>query len=423
MIRIIDQVGHNYMGPAYSNESSAMLLNVPAEKMGAFSEDPEHFCKWVRHRGGQAESGHFLPRGLYREYILSLMRQALQAKNDNIDFEYVHGEVTDIKLDEQNAHIHLKDQTQLSGDKVVLAIGNLPPRKPAIVHSSTLDCGRYAGNPWSAGVLDGLSRKDPIVFIGTGQTMVDLSLMLHQRGHQGRITAISRRGLLPMAHRHSDPYPSFFEEISGSHSLLHIFRVVRKHLKRAISLGIDQQAVIDALRPDTQALWSTLPESEKLRFLRHVFRYWERIRSRIPPESEAIINKLIAEGQLRIVAGRIYDLLDTGTEVRVFYIPRRRSVHEVVTAGLVVNCIGPETDYRKIDHPLVNNLMMRGLIRPGPAHIGIAALPNGAVVSKSGKPSGVLYTLGATMKGLLWEVIAVPDIRVQAEKLARLLLN
>jgi uncharacterized NAD(P)/FAD-binding protein YdhS len=27
------------------------------------------------------------------------------------------------------------------------------------------------------------------------------------------------------------------------------------------------------------------------------------------------------------------------------------------------------------------------------------------------------------MKGLLWEVLAVPDIRVQAEKLAQLLLS
>jgi uncharacterized NAD(P)/FAD-binding protein YdhS len=422
-IRIIDRGGDEYMGPAYSNDSSCLLLNVPAEKMGAFSEDPENFCRWVGDRDGRAEPGDFLPRNLYRDYILSLMREAARAKADDITFEFVHGEVTDIELEGLYATVHLRDHKLFTADRVVLALGNFPPRNPSIAHRSVLEGKRYARDPWDAGVLDSLSPKEAIVFIGTGQTMVDLSLMLHQRGHQGRITAISRRGLLPMAHQHSNPYPSFFEEIRDSESLVRIFSVVRKHLDRATSMGIKQQAVIDSLRPDTQALWYNLPESEKRRFLRHVFRYWERIRSRIPPESEKIIDKLRAVGQLRVVAGRIYDLVNTGTEVEVYYTPRRRSAREVVTAGLVVNCIGPESDYRRIDHPLVKNLLMRGLIRPGPARLGIAALSNGAVVSKTGDTSGVLYTLGSTMKGLLWEVLAVPDIRVQAEKLAQLLLS
>lgn len=400
-----------------------MLLNVPADKMGAFAEDPEHFFKWVRERGDSAEPEDFLPPRLYRDYIFSMMREAIRTKADKDVYEHVHDEVTDIELDGHRAIVHLEGHKTLPADKVVLAIGNFPPRNPSIAHRSVLESERYACDPWDTSVLDSLSRMDPIVFIGTGQTMVDLSLMLRQRGHQGRMTAISRRGLLPMAHRRSDAYPSFSKEISGSESLLHIFSVVRKHLERAESMGIDQQAVIDSLRPDTQEIWYNLPESEKRRFLRHVFRYWERIRSRIPPESEKIIEKLCAEGQLSIVAGRIYDLVDAGTEVKVYYTPRRQLSHEVVTAGLIVNCIGPESDFRRIDHPLVKNLMMRGLICPGPAHIGIAALPNGAVVGKKGDTSGVLYTLGSTMKGLLWEVLAVPDIRVQAEQLAQRLIG
>ena len=45
-----------------------------------------------------------------------------------------------------------------------------------------------------------------------------------------------------------------------------------------------------------------------------------------------------------------------------------------------------------------------------------------AVIGRDGRPSDVLYTLGSTMRGVLWEVIAVPEIRVQAERLARLLV-
>jgi uncharacterized NAD(P)/FAD-binding protein YdhS len=40
-----------------------------------------------------------------------------------------------------------------------------------------------------------------------------------------------------------------------------------------------------------------------------------------------------------------------------------------------------------------------------------------------GTVSDVLFTLGSTMKGVLWEVLAVPEIRVQAEALAHHLLD
>lgn len=422
-IRMIDRGGQDYMGPAYSNDSFDLLLNVPAALMGALPEDPEHFCKWVRNRGDHAEPGDFLPRRLYHDYVLSLMREVRQTRAGEVAFEHVRGEVIDIASDEQGATVYQEDGTSFSADKVILALGNFPPRHPPVVHKSVLKSERYAHDPWDAHVLNRLSDGDPVVFIGTGQTMVDLTLMLHRRRHQGTLTALSRRGLLSQPHRPHEPYPSFFEEIRGSRSLLHIFRTVRRHVEQAPKLGLEPQAVIDSLRPDTQTLWSGLPEAEKCRFLRHVFRYWEILRSRIPPESQTVIDQLRAAGQLRIVAGRVHDLVETGTAIEVHYTSRRHQTHKIATAALVINCIGPETDYRRIDHPLVQNLLRRGLICPGPAHLGIAVQASGAVVSQGGDASNVLYTIGSPMKGLCWEMIAVPEIRVQAEKLAQLLLS
>jgi len=92
------------------------------------------------------------------------------------------------------------------------------------------------------------------------------------------------------------------------------------------------------------------------------------------------------------------------------------------TAALVINTMGPESDYRRIGQPLVVNLQRRGLMRPGPAFLGIDALPNGALIGRDGEASTVLYTLGSTMRGVLWEVLAVPEIRVQAECLAQMIL-
>ncbi|MGA7881010.1 MAG: FAD/NAD(P)-binding protein, partial [Terrimicrobiaceae bacterium] len=78
-IRMLDRGDERYMGPAYSYAADYLLLNVPAGRMGAFSEDPEHFLTWNRDRGAHAGPWDFLPRRLYRDYILALVCEALQA--------------------------------------------------------------------------------------------------------------------------------------------------------------------------------------------------------------------------------------------------------------------------------------------------------------------------------------------------------
>jgi uncharacterized NAD(P)/FAD-binding protein YdhS len=422
-IRVLDRGDERYTGPAYSDEADYLLLNVPAGRMGAFSEDPEHFLTWVQDSGRHAGQWDFLPRRLYRDYILALMHEALLARAEGTTFEHLRGEVTDIHAEDSRATIYGEDMGPFLVDKAVLALGNFPPPHPHIENRSALASERYVRNLWDPSVLDSLSRHDTVFLIGTGQTTVDLAVALHWRAHEGRIIALSRRGLLPLAHRGFEPYESFFEEIKPSKTILEIFRTVCKHLDRAEAMGIDKRAVIDSLRPDTQTIWMGLSEDERRRFLRHLFRYWEIIRSRIPPENEAIIGAMRAAGQLDILAGRVRDLVETETAMEVHYVARGRAAHKIETAALVINCIGPELDYRRIDHPLVRNLMRRGLIRPGPAHLGIDALPNGAIIGQNNAASSVLYTLGSTMRGVLWEVLAVPDIRVQAERLARVLLD
>jgi uncharacterized NAD(P)/FAD-binding protein YdhS len=272
-------------------------------------------------------------------------------------------------------------------------------------------------------MIDSLAQDDCVFLIGSGQTTIDLIVALQKRAHQGRIIALSRRGILPLVQKGFETYPSFYEEIKDATRLLDIFRTVRKHLKRAEALGIGVRAVIDSLRPDTQALWSGLPLDEKRRFLRHGFRYWEIIRSRIPPESQAIIEGMCASGQLEIIQGRIRDLVETNGAMEVRYSTPGSPQDETIQASLVINTIGPESNYEMVDHSLVRNLMRRGLIRPGPAGIGMDARPDGAVISRDGTASSILYTIGPAMKGVLWEVIAAPEIRLQAEELAGLLLR
>lgn len=422
-IQMFDRGDQNYMGPAYSNDAEYLLLNVPAVRMGAFSNDPEHFLKWAQNKGISAGKWDFLPRKLYREYLLNLLNEARVNQNNNFALSHITGEVNDLELKGNYVTIHTENKGSFIADKAVLAFGNFPPRNPNIKNRSAFESKHYIQNPWTPGVLESLTGNETVLIIGTGQTTVDLLITLYRRFHKGRIIAISRRGFMPLAHSSFETYESFYNEIKYFRSVKEIFRTVRKHFELAESMGIDKRAVIDSLRPDTQLIWMNLPEEEKRRFLRHLFRYWEIIRSRIPHENDLIVKDLLASGQLRIIRGRINDILETNGVMEVQFINCELFRPEIEKGELVINCAGPESNYQKINHPLIRNLLKRGLVRPGPAEIGIDAFQSGAVIGKNGEASELLYTLGSTMRGVLWEVLAVPEIRVQAENLARVLLK
>jgi uncharacterized NAD(P)/FAD-binding protein YdhS len=420
----IDRGGPRHLGPAYSDDAGHLLLNVPAERMGALPGDPAHFLAWARGRGVPAGRFDFLPRRLYREYVLDLVAEARRARPDPPRLEHVQGEVIDLEVTPGGVAIRLEGGASVVVDRAVLALGNFPPRHPPVGDRAVLESPRYARDPWRPGLFDALDPGDTVVLVGTGQTAVDLAATLHRRGHPGRIVGISRRGLLPLVHRGFEPpYPPFFAEVEGATRILDLLRVVRRHLARAAATGFDARAVVDSLRPVTQTLWRGLPDEEKRRFLRHVFRHWEIVRSRIPAESEAILDALRAAGRLEIVAGRVLDLVEVEGAIEVRLAPRGAAGVRAERAALVVNCVGPESDVERIDHPLIAALLRRGLIRPGPARLGIDALPDGAVVGQDGAASELLFTLGSTMKGVLWEVVAAPEIRVQAERLARRLVE
>jgi uncharacterized NAD(P)/FAD-binding protein YdhS len=390
--------------------------------MGAVS-NPEHFFKWLKEKDIPVQKTDFIPRRIYREYIFELFKDAKERKKANILFERVQGEVTDIEIINGKAAVYLEDGRIFDADKIVLALGNFPPPNPVTKNLSYLNSPFYFANPWRADIFSGISPDSDIFFIGTGQTTVDLAAGLYRQGHKGKIYAISRRGFLPMPHNRFDVYPQYYNEIKEIKSVLEIFKAIRRHIEKAEKSGLDIRSVIDSLRPYTVEIWINLPIVEKQKFLRHLFRYWEIIRSRIPSETDNAVKKMMASGQLKIIAGRIFDMIVNNNYIDVLYVPRGTAMRKSQPASFVVNCMGPELDYNKLDNQLIKNLLKHGLIESDPLNIGLNAMPSGAVIHKNGTVSNILFALGMPLRGILWEDIAAPDIRVHAENLAGFLLK
>jgi uncharacterized NAD(P)/FAD-binding protein YdhS len=199
-------------------------------------------------------------------------------------------------------------------------------------------------------------------------------------------------------------------------------RLIRAHVEVAENSGSGWRAVIDSLRPFTQAIWRALPRAERRRFLRHVRPYWEVHRHRVAPEIGVPLATQIQDGQIETHAGRITAYAEDADGVDVTYCDRSTGEKRSLRVGLVINCTGPEADCRRIENPLLNNLLRQKMVRPDPLFLGLDASEDGALIDGRGELSDFLYSLGPSRKGSLWESTAVPEIRVQAAQLATLLL-
>jgi uncharacterized NAD(P)/FAD-binding protein YdhS len=429
-IIVIDRAPPLGRGVAYSTECPDHLLNVPAARLSALPEEPEHFVRWMQARVGrtgfpsEVAPTDFLPRQLYGDYVYQVLKEAREQSPPEVKLETIAGEAVDIEeVADGTARITLVDARTFSAHRVVLALGNLPGEYPIKRSLRFYHGPRYVHIPWKADMLSGIRADDEVLIVGAGLTAIDIILQLESQGHRGKIHALSRRGLRPQAHKLGPVYPPFLDAASLPKTVSGAVHRVRSEIRRAAAAGVDWRAVIDSLRPFTQTIWREWSWEQRARFMRHLRPYWETHRHRLAPQVAARIEAAEKAGRVEFYAGRLESLKEVdGAAEAVF---RRRGAGELQTlrVGKVINCTGPRTDYSKYQHPLLINLLARGLIDHDPLALGLHATPQGDVFRYRGEPSGWLFTLGAPLKGVLWECTAVPEIRTQARALAQKLVS
>ena len=95
----------------------------------------------------------------------------------------------------------LSDGSSIRADRVVLATGHLPPAIPGGIGADVVSDRRFVADPWEPGWAIRVSREAPVLFLGSGLTMIDAVLELRGAGHTGPLRAISRHGHVPGSHR------------------------------------------------------------------------------------------------------------------------------------------------------------------------------------------------------------------------------
>lgn len=417
-VYLVERAGRIGPGLAYGSNHPRHLLNVRAENMSAFADEPDHFLRWLERLppDEQAEAGErtiagiFVRRSVYGRYIQELLRDAIARQDGGDNLFLVADQAVGVRPAGGRLELVTASGRHHTVDAVVLALGNLPPERPTMPG--------YMASPWVRGALSGLRRDEPIVLLGTGLTMADTCLALIDQGFGGPIHAISRRGLLPLGHGPSTPWSDLRLTADDRRSLVALFAALRREVRRAAEAGVGWRAVVDAVRPHVQTLWAEMTPADKQRFLRHVRPWWDVHRHRMAPTVAATLTSLQTSRTLQVHTGRIGSIRPEAGALRVSWRPRGATGERTVLAQRVIDCTGLATDYTTLDDPLIQQLLGDGMVRPAAMRLGIDCTSYGAVIDQSGQPSHRLYAVGPITRGALWEIIAVPEIREQAEQVA-----
>lgn len=411
-VRIFERFDRLGAGIAYATENPSHLLNVRASNMSAFPDQPDHFFNWLQTNSGSWEPHSFAPRKLYRSYLKHLIEPDLSAGDRRLTVERTG--VVDVALKAGRPAVVTETGETFVADAVILATGN-----EAAIAKSASQITEY----WSSNGYFDVPTDAPVAIFGTGLSMVDSVLSLLDSGHRAEIYAISRRGLLPARHAPAQVYPVAADDLPVSLGLSKLIRRVRGMMAEAEKSGFGWRGVMDGLRPHTQHIWAGLPTSQRRSFLRHLRPWWDVHRHRMAPAVADRIESATDTGQLKIAAGHLVSVRVEGGGMEIRYRPRRSEKFEKLHVAAVIDCRGGNSRFSTTRNAALIGLMEHGLARPDALDLGLDVTRDLQLLNARGEPSGPFFAIGPVTKGAFWEVTAVPDIRVQAERLSGILLE
>ncbi len=404
------------LGVAYSTGDPWHRLNVPAVSMSAIVGKPDHFQSWA---GVPGEA--FLRRVDYGRYLRVVLEEAVAGSPATLR----HVRATVVRMDaiaggsshtggNRGVRLTLSTGELIDADATVLATGvELPPRLGYL--DAWAGDPRIILDPWATGALDAVRDGDAIAVIGSSLTAIDVTGSILNAHPRATVVALSRHGDLPRAHE--DPWrPRLPEPVFTVDEFLAFDSPLDDAVERIASYGPDWPRAVDSLRPIGQRLWMAMDDTLKRTFLAHHRHLWDIHRHRVAAEIGRDLDRWIGEGRFAVQAAAIERVEADAASLRIVAGPATWTVDRIVVA------VGPDQDAGA--NPLLGAAIADGYLRPGPVGIAIDVDPaTGRVLNRTGEPAFAAYAIGALRKGVVWETLAIPEIRDQAAEVARQLLG
>ncbi|MDQ0455736.1 FAD/NAD(P)-binding protein [Rhizobium paknamense] len=403
-------------GLAYSAKDPAHRVNVPAGRMSIDPDDPESFLRFtMAHPAAQADphllgaDGQPYPaRSLFGTYARTVLEPFLASGA----IEHRRAKVREIARLDDGWLVEDGFGPALRADIVVLAATHPAPDLPRPLKALG-DDPRLITDVTREGALDGIGTDERVLIVGNGLTAADVIASLRSRGHRGKLTAISRRGLRSRGHPAvaQDPFGDFASTPSRRAS--HLLHRIRRSLREAAEQGIGWHAVLDAVRQQGFAIWQALPLPERRRIVRFARPFWDAHRFRIAPQVEKALDDAIADNVLSIRAAALRNVVPSKEGFTVTLTQKGSGVSELIVDRIVVTT-GPAHGRVLQSQPFLETLAADGVLTLCGTGLGIACDLTARAIDAKGEIVPSFFIAGPLARGTFGELMGLPQVTEHA---------
>jgi uncharacterized NAD(P)/FAD-binding protein YdhS len=431
-------------GVAFSSDNAQLRLNAPHLVHLVDPARIDDFPKWVANNDVLQDDPEavsldgtvYVHRASFGAFVNAQFQDTL-AKNPS-DSEVRHTVARAVDIDELGSglRIFLDSGEALDAEVVIVATGNDAPLPPPQFNEDVTTHPGYVGEPLRRNALVDVDPAGRVLVVGSALTAADVMVSLLRNGHTGPIDSISRTGLLParkapslsvdanVAWQRITTRNTLFVERHGELDTVgQIVKALRADIALARRNGLPWQGPFDELRDSLRAVWPRLGSAEKGRYLRHLRRWYDSHRFRLPPQLESVLDAAADHGQIRYLVGRLNDARVDGDTLRVRL--RERASEQLTTRSYaaVINCTGPSGRPGRSESPFTKALLSKGLARSHATGIGFDVDEACTAIRRNGRRCQGLRFLGSTTLGAFGEPLASPWIAAQIHGLLPGLLS
>lgn len=371
-ITVFEPSPHLWRGRPYAPDLDAVLVNTPPALMSVRGGDFGHFAAWLGERGAEHTDEllgqPLVPRALYGEYLVHAAEKAIAVLGERgWDVRVVPARVTEVAVhDVAGLDLRTDDGQLYEATHVALCVGGgTPPDLYGLAGHPG-----FTADPYPlADTLDHIASADDVAVIGSGLTAVDIVVALAARGYGGRITLLSRSGMLPYVWQRPNgrrPRHVTIDQVAALHqdggavtldALVGLLRTelaeegedfgdlvaelggaasedptrrLRRHLDAVDDLRIGRRVLQETAHTVGPYAWRMLPESDRA-WLRHHSRAATGVASPMVPVNASVLMRLLDSGQLTLASGLVAIEAENGG-FRVRDASGERSAHAVVNA-------------------------------------------------------------------------------------------
>lgn len=424
-VAVFEPREHLGSGLAYDTRDADVRLNVAAHRMRAVPGAPSAFADWLQSSGTlSVDPAAITPEGVFacRRDFGRFMQQQLAPLVEAGSVRHIRETVSAVSRLNDRWHVTGAGGTTLMADMLVIATGHPAASTPRALEKLDRRTAMMVRDAMAPDALTGVCRNSDILIIGSGLTALDALSRLKARGHHGKISLLSRSGLLPRPHA-SDGFTPYgnFEDVTLT-SARQVLAKVRATISAAGAQGIPWQSVFDALRQQTQTVWQRLPESERRKLLRRLRRWYDVHRYRMPPQVSALLRQGLATGQVETHVGELaaVRLDEQGLVARI---NTRDDCDTVHRCGHILLATGPDFRDYCAHQKFLLALHRDGFVQSDPLGLGVVCDTAGRTIAVDGSPNSRLFVAGPPARPAFGELTGVPEIAAQAANLVDVVLK